>query len=98
MGAGFGHVAAEASIRRFLQCYKTRIQAFLGGECCKFPVLEALSRCAAGLAVGFFKDTDELVANWSIDRRSEPAMSQESRQRLFHFWKKAVARSFDWVE
>ncbi len=53
---------------------------------------------AAGLAVGFFPDTDELVANWAVDRRWEPKMDQESRERLYHFWKKAVTRSFDWVE
>jgi glycerol kinase len=53
---------------------------------------------AAGLAVAFFTDTDELVANWAVDRRWEPAMSPESRERLYHFWKKAVTRSFDWVE
>jgi glycerol kinase len=53
---------------------------------------------AAGLAVGFFRDTDELVANWAVDKRWEPAMDEESRERLYHFWKKAVTRSFDWVE
>jgi glycerol kinase len=53
---------------------------------------------AAGLAVGFFKDTDELIANWAIDQRWEPKMDEESRERLYHFWKKAVTRSFDWVE
>ena len=53
---------------------------------------------AAGLAVGFFKDPDELVANWAMDRRWEPAMDHQSRERLYHFWKKAVGRSFDWVE
>jgi glycerol kinase len=53
---------------------------------------------AAGLAVGFFKDTDELVANWAVDRRWEPTMDEESRERLYRFWKKAVTRSFDWVE
>ena len=53
---------------------------------------------AAGLAVGFFKDVDELVANWAVDRQWEPAMDQESRERLYHFWKKAVTRSFDWME
>ena len=53
---------------------------------------------AAGLAVGFFKDTDELVAHWAVDRRWEPKMDSESRERLYHFWKKAVTRSFDWVE
>jgi glycerol kinase len=53
---------------------------------------------AAGLAVGFFQGTDELAANWSIDQRWEPKMDEESRKRLYHFWKKAVTRSFDWVE
>lgn len=53
---------------------------------------------AAGLAVGFFKSTDELVANWAVDRRWEPKMDEATRERLYHFWKKAVSRSFDWVE
>jgi glycerol kinase len=53
---------------------------------------------AACLAVGFFQDTDELVANWAVDRRWEPMMDDESRARFYHFWKKAVTRSFDWVE
>ena len=53
---------------------------------------------AAGLAVGLFRDTDELRANWAVDRRWEPAMGEESRERLYHFWKKAVTRSFDWAE
>ena len=52
----------------------------------------------AGLAVGFFKDTDELVANWAVDQRWEPRMDEESRERLYHFWKKAVTRSLDWAE
>ena len=53
---------------------------------------------AAGLAVGFFKNTDELVSNWAVDQQWEPMMDEESRERLYHFWKKAVTRSFDWVE
>ena len=53
---------------------------------------------AAGLAVGFFKNKDELVSNWKEDRRWEPKMSEELRERQFHFWKKAVKRSFDWTE
>jgi glycerol kinase len=53
---------------------------------------------AAGLAVGFFKNTDELVANWKEDRRWEPKMSEELRERQYHFWEKAVSRSFDWTE
>jgi glycerol kinase len=53
---------------------------------------------AAGLAAGFFKDTDELAANWAVDQRWEPKMEEESRERLYRFWKKAVTRSFGWVE
>jgi glycerol kinase len=53
---------------------------------------------AAGMAVGFFQDTDELVANWAVDQRWEPMMDEPSRERLYRFWKKAVTRSFDWVE
>jgi glycerol kinase len=53
---------------------------------------------AAGLAVGFFKDTDELAAHWAVDQRWEPKMDEKAREQLFHFWKKAVTRSFDWVE
>jgi len=53
---------------------------------------------AAGLAVGFFQDTEELVAHWAADRRWDPKMDRASRERLYHFWKKAVTRSFDWVE
>jgi glycerol kinase len=53
---------------------------------------------AAGLAVGFFQDTDELVANWAVDQRWEPKMDEVTRERLYRFWKKAVTRAFDWVE
>jgi glycerol kinase len=53
---------------------------------------------AAGLAVGFYKNTNEVAENWAIDRRWTPAMDEQTRERLYHFWKKAVTRSFDWVE
>jgi glycerol kinase len=53
---------------------------------------------AAQLAVGFFRDLDELVAQWAVDRRWDPTMSEASRERLYHYWKKAVIRSFEWVE
>ena len=53
---------------------------------------------AAGLAVGFWKDYDELRANWGRDREWKPAMSAELRKKLYSGWKKAVTRTFDWVE
>jgi len=53
---------------------------------------------AAGLAVGFFKDLDELRATWSIDRRWSPQMESRGRESLYRNWKKAVTRSMDWIE
>jgi glycerol kinase len=53
---------------------------------------------AAGLAVGFFKDTDELRANWAVDHTWKPEMDEPARHALYRKWKKAVTRSFDWVE
>ena len=53
---------------------------------------------AAGLAVGFIKDIDEIAANWAVDKRWDPKMDEETREHLHRMWKKAVIRSFDWVE
>jgi glycerol kinase len=53
---------------------------------------------AAGLAVGFFSGVEELVANWGVGKRWEPTMAAKSRERLYHFWKKAIARSMAWAE
>ncbi len=53
---------------------------------------------AAGLAVGFWKDTDELAKNWSEDKRWEPQMDSAERDRQMRLWKKAVTKSMDWVD
>ncbi|MDO5492203.1 MAG: glycerol kinase GlpK [Nesterenkonia sp.] len=53
---------------------------------------------AAGLAVGHWQGTDELVANWSEDRRWSPAMDGETRERSMRLWKKAVQRTMDWMD
>lgn len=53
---------------------------------------------AAGLAVGFWKDTDELAANWSEDKRWTPTMDDGERDRQLRNWKKAVTKTFDWVD
>ncbi len=52
---------------------------------------------AAGLATEYWKDTDDLVANWGVDKTWQPAMSDSKRAELFANWNKAVTRSFDWV-
>jgi len=53
---------------------------------------------AAGLAVGFWKDYDELRANWGKDKEWKPSMPSGIRDSLYAGWKKAVTRTFDWVE
>jgi glycerol kinase len=53
---------------------------------------------AAGLAVGYYRDTDDLRANWAVDRAWTPNMDEETRESLYKTWKKAVTRSFDWIE
>src|SRR5687768_6406041 len=53
---------------------------------------------AAGLAVGFWKDYDELRGNWGMDKEWQPAMDVNVRKKLYSGWKKAVTRTFDWVE
>jgi len=52
---------------------------------------------AAGLAVGFWSSTEEIRANWTADKRWEPAMEPSRRVALYADWKKAVTKSFDWV-
>ncbi len=53
---------------------------------------------AAGLAVGFWSSRDELTALWHEDRRWEPAMAADERERRLRVWKKAVTRTLDWVD
>ncbi|QFZ23271.1 glycerol kinase GlpK [Saccharothrix syringae] len=53
---------------------------------------------AAGLAVGFWESEDDIRQNWARDKQWEPAMDEEARERHYHLWKKAVTRTFDWVE
>lgn len=53
---------------------------------------------AAGLAVGFWKDFDELRVHWGRDKEWTPQMDSTVRERLYLTWKKAVTRTFDWVE
>jgi glycerol kinase len=53
---------------------------------------------AAGLATGFWAKIEDLKVNWGMDREWTPAMKPEHREKLYQGWKKAVTRTFDWVE
>lgn len=53
---------------------------------------------AAGLAVGFWKNTDEMRANWGVDHTWEPKEDSNASTELYAKWKKAVTKTFDWVD
>ncbi len=53
---------------------------------------------AAGLAVGFWEKVDDLRVNWGKDKEWEPKMDPATREKIYKGWKKAVTRTFDWVE
>jgi glycerol kinase len=53
---------------------------------------------AAGIAVGFWSNLQDLRLNWQADKTWQPAMSQGQRDTLYKDWLKAVKRTFNWVE
>jgi glycerol kinase len=53
---------------------------------------------AAGLAVGFWGAVEDLRQNWQKDKEWHPAMDEATREKDYKLWKKAVTRTFDWVE
>ena len=52
----------------------------------------------AGLAVGYWRDQEEVRANWSIDRTFEPEITVEEQEKRMKGWKKAVRYSFNWAK
>jgi glycerol kinase len=53
---------------------------------------------AAGLAVGFWTGTDELRENWREGKRWQPQTTTDERDAMLASWKKAVTRTFDWMD
>jgi glycerol kinase len=65
----------------------------------KVPETTALGAAyAAGLAVGFWSDPEDLRANWHEDRRWTPQWTEQQREAGYAGWQKAVQRTLDWVE
>lgn len=66
------------------------------------PVIEETTALgaayAAGLAVGYYKDLEDLKANWAIDYTWNPHLEESEREALYKSWKKAVTRSLDWAD
>ena len=53
---------------------------------------------AAGIAVGFWEGEQDVIDNWAEDKRWEPEMAKDEVERNYRLWKKAVTKSFDWVD
>ena len=53
---------------------------------------------AAGLAAGFWEDEDGLRKHWHQDKAWQPVLPKDQREHLYGEWRKAVTRTFDWVE
>jgi glycerol kinase len=91
-------VDGGATANNFLMQFQADL---LGCEIKRPKIIETTAIGAAflaGLAVGFWKDRDELQALWAADRSFEPEMAKEKQEKLIHFWHKAVERSKHWVE
>jgi glycerol kinase len=79
-----------------------QLQADLLGVPVERPVVAETTALGAaylaGLAIGYWRDLAEIEANWALDRRFEPAMPVEQRERLLRGWRRAVERSLAWAE
>lgn len=53
---------------------------------------------AAGLAVNYWQDTNDLKTNWNFKKSWQPGQDKSARQEKYHRWQKAVTRTFDWVD
>jgi glycerol kinase len=53
---------------------------------------------AAGLAVGFWQNVEDLRQNWAKDKEWDPKMDAEHREKQYKGWKKAVTKTFEWVD
>ena len=91
-------VDGGACANRFLMQFQADI---LNTEVHKPECIETTALGAAylaGLAVGFWRDLEEIKANWALAKTFCPNMEQEKREHLLAGWKKAVKRSFAWED
>jgi len=79
-----------------------QLQADLLGVPVERPVVAETTALGAaylaGLAVGYWQGLDDIEANWALDRRFEPTMSDDRRRVMLHAWHRAVERSRGWIE
>lgn len=91
-------VDGGASANNFLMQFQADIldTEVLRPECIETTALGAAY--LAGLAVGFWKDKDEIRQNWTLSRTFTPSLDEERRSKLLAGWHKAVGRSFSWAD
>lgn len=91
-------VDGGASANNFLMQFQSDI---LGVPVDRPTVIETTALGAsylAGIATGFWNGREEVAKNWGVDRHFEPNMDQQTREKLYAGWKKAVERSKNWAE
>lgn len=91
-------VDGGACANRFLMQFQADIldSKVLKPECIETTALGAAY--LAGLAVGLWKDKEEIKKNWALSETYEPNMAKEKREKLLRGWHKAVGRSFSWID
>ena len=91
-------VDGGASANNFLMQFQADISdaAVIRPECVETTALGAAY--LAGLAVGYWKDTEEIRRNWQMEREFTPKMDAVTRARLLHGWEKAVRCALLWAE
>ncbi|MEM7128597.1 MAG: glycerol kinase GlpK [Chloroflexota bacterium] len=91
-------VDGGATVNNFLMQLQSDI---LGTEVIRPQVAETTSlgaAYAAGLAIGYWPNIQELRSNWQVDRQWQPQIDEQEREIGYAGWKKAVERTFDWVD
>ena len=91
-------VDGGATVNNFLMQLQADI---LGVEVIRPKIAETTSlgaAYAAGLAAGFWQDLDGLRGNWQVDRTWQPQSDESARAAGYAGWKRAVERTFDWIE
>lgn len=104
MASDCGHTPLElrvdggASANQFLMQFQSNV---LGCKVVRPAVIETTALGAAllaGLAVGVWKDMDEISKIWSMDLSLEPQMNEQERESVLAGWHKAVQRSMHWID
>ena len=104
MNADSGVALAELKVDGGMTANETLMQFqadMLGVDVVRPKVAETTAlgaAYAAGIAVGYWSGEQDVIDNWAEDKRWTPQLDEKEQQRLYRNWKKAVSRTFDWVD